>query len=242
MPRHSGVTDTITIEARFRGPPHSGNGGYVAGLLAHHAGGHRAVMMRAPAPLDAPLQLHGETEPVCLRHGDTLVAEAALADPATLPIVPPAPTLLAARAAGERAVSYHPICFCCGDRVAPGEGLNVQTGQLADAPKGHVAGIWTVEPSLCDPDGRASEEHVWAAIDCPGFYAWVAFEGRHGALTGTMQAAVLEWPGAGEACIVLAWPLQQLSERRRTAGVALFGADRRLMARGVQTWIKMMPR
>lgn len=230
--------EMIIVEARFRGPPHSGNGGYVAGLLARHAGGSRAVMMRAPVPLDTPLELDLSAEPARLLRDGTRIAEAMSADPAALPAVPPAPSMAAATAAGEQAVCYHPICFCCGDKLAPDEGLRVWTGPLADAPAGHVAGVWTVDPAFVGADGFAPEEHVWAAIDCPGFYAWVAFEGRHGALTGTMQAEVLERPRAGERCIVLAWPIEQVSERRRTSGVALFGADGRLMARALQVWIK----
>ena len=230
--------ETIIVEARFRGPPHSGNGGYVAGLLARHAGGPRAVMMRAPVPLDTPLTLDIASEPARLLRDGIAIAEAVSADSAALPDVPPAPTLDAAADAATRAVCYHPICFCCGDKLAADVGLRVQTGQLADAPAGHVAGVWTVDPAFVDADGHAGEEHVWAAIDCPGFYAWVAFEGRHGALTGTMQAEVTERPRAGEACVVMAWPIAQLSERRRTSGVALFGADGRLMARALQVWIK----
>lgn len=161
-----------------------------------------------------------------------------MADPALLPEPPAAPTPDAARAAGEQASCFHPICFCCGDRVAADVGLRVHTGQLGDAPAGHVAGLWTVHPVFAGPDGRVAEEHVWAAIDCAGFYAWVAVEGRHGALTGTMQAEVIERPRAGEACIVAGWPLATLSERRRTSGVALFGSDGRLMARGLQVWVR----
>lgn len=227
----------ITIPARFRGPPNSVNGGYLAGLLARLAGGQRsgiwAVMMRAPAPLDTPMTLDGNR----LMQGETLVAQATPADPAALPDPPAPPTLDAARAAGERAVCYHPICFCCGDRLAADEGLRVQVGPLAGAPDGHVAGVWHVDAAFAGADGRVADEHVWAAIDCPGYYAWVAVEGRHGALTGTMQAAVVERPRGGDACIVLAWPIARVSERRRTAGVALFAADGRLLARGVQVWI-----
>jgi hypothetical protein len=232
----------ITIPARFRGPPQSGNGGYVAGLLARLAGGHRAVAMRAPAPLDTDLTFDGSGETARLTHGDTLIAEAAPADVADLPVPPAPPTLEQARAASEGYQSFHPICVCCTDRLPPEEGLRVRAGQVEVAPAGTVAAVWDVHPAFCDADGRAPEEIVWAAMDCPGFYAWVAHDGRHGALTGRMQAEVLERPRAGEACIVLAWPLERVSERRRTAGVALFGADGRLMARGVQTWIAVARR
>ena len=233
---------TLTIPTRFRGPPHSGNGGYVAGLLAKAAGGHRAVAMRAPAPLDVALTLDLTSEPVRLFHGDTLVADAALASPGDLATPPIVPTLEQARAASAEYQSYHPICVCCGDKLSAAEGLRILAGPIAGAPEGTVAAVWDVDAAFCDDDGIAPEEVVWTAIDCPGFYAWVAHDGRHGALTGRMQAEVLERPRAGDQCIVLAWPLERVSERRRTAGVALFTTDGRLLARGVQTWIAVVRR
>lgn len=231
---------TVTVESRFRGPPHSGNGGYVAGLLARLSGGHRAVMMRAPTPLDRPMTFDAAAQPPTLADGDTLVAQAVPADPAVLPEPPAPPSVAAARRAGETYQSFHPICLCCGDQLSADQGLLIRTGQLDGAAPGTVAGVWDVDPAFAGEDGRVAEEMVWAAIDCPGFYAWVAVDGRHGALTGTMQAEVLERPRAGETCVVMAWPLERASERRVTSGVALFGEDGRLMARGLQTWIRMI--
>lgn len=230
--------DTISIERRFRGPPRSGNGGYVAGLLARLAGGHRAVMMRSPVPLDTPMLFDTGSEPARLMLGDVLVAEATSADPSALPAVPAPPSVDEARAAAGDYASFHPICVCCGDALPADEGLRIRTGQLAGRPAGTIAGIWQVDAAFADTDGRVPEEIVWAAIDCPGYYAWVALEGRHGALTGTMQAEVLDRPRTGDTCIVVAWPGERLSDRRRTSGVALFAADGRLLARAMQVWIK----
>lgn len=232
----------IVVEGRFRGPPHSGNGGYVAGLLARLAGGHRAVMMRAPTPLDRVLSFDGSEEPPRLMDGDTLVAQATAADPAVLPAVPSPPSVEEAMRAGAEYQSFHPICVCCGDQLDPAQGLLIRVGQLAGAPEGTLAGAWTVDAAFADEDGCVPEELVWAAIDCPGYYAWVRLDGRHGALTGTMQAEVLERPRAGDRCVVMAWPLERASERRVTSGVALFGDDGRLMARGLQTWIRIVRR
>ena len=41
--------ETMTIPRRFRGPPNSGNGGYVCGMLARHITGAAEVTPRAPA-------------------------------------------------------------------------------------------------------------------------------------------------------------------------------------------------
>lgn len=232
----------VVVESRFKGPPTCGNGGYVAGLLARLAGGHRTVAMRLPTPLDTPLAFDHADEPARLVDGDKLVAEARVADTADLPEPPAPPTLAEAEAAGATAVCYHPTCLSCGDKLDAANGLRVGVGQLEGRAAGHLAGVWTVDPAFVGADGLAPEEIVWAAIDCPGYYAWVANEGRHGAMTGTMQAEVLERPRAGDQCIVLAWPIERPSERREIAGVALFSSDGRLMARALQVWIRTMPR
>lgn len=232
----------VVIESRFKGPPTCGNGGYVAGLMARLTGGHRTVAMRLPTPLDTPLAFDLVDDAGRLTDGDKLVAEARTADPAALPQPPAAPTLAEAEAAQQSALCYHPTCLCCGDKLDAASGLRVMVGQLEGRPEGQLAGVWTVDKAFVDEDGLAPEEIVWAAIDCPGYYAWVATEGRHGAMTGTMQAEVLERPRAGDKCIVLAWPIERPSERRQVSGVALFSADGRLMARALQVWIRMAPR
>ena len=48
---------TITIPRRFRGPPNSGNGGYVCGILARQIAGAAEVTLRAPPPLETELDL-----------------------------------------------------------------------------------------------------------------------------------------------------------------------------------------
>lgn len=232
------MTDTVVIEERFRGPPNSGNGGYVAGLVAKFAGGHRAVYMRAPAPLAIPLELEDKIEPVRLTYDGKTIAEAVKSDQASLPEVPPPPTLEEARIAGQEAACSHPICYCCGNQVSSAVGLRVHTGQLTGAPDGWVAGVWNVDAEAIGTDGSAAEEHVWAAIDCPGSYAWLAKDGVNGGLTAMMQAEVFELPRAGDECIVFAWPISQMSERRRLSGTALFDSGGKLMARASQLWVR----
>ena len=50
----------VTIPSQFNGPPDSGNGGYVRGLIAHERleQGHTGPVtstLRMPPPLDTPL-------------------------------------------------------------------------------------------------------------------------------------------------------------------------------------------
>ena len=50
------MSESIVIDPRYRGPPHSGNGGYVAGLLAARLGGSGDASFRRPVPLGRELQ------------------------------------------------------------------------------------------------------------------------------------------------------------------------------------------
>ncbi len=235
----------IVIAQQFCGPPNSGNGGYVCGLLAKAFEGPATSVLRARVPLDVELTLGAEEGVVQLTDGEGgLVGRSAAADAALLPEPPPAPSLEAARAAGERhpglTQRIHPICFTCGTERAVGDGLRVFPGQIEGAPAGEVACVWTPDPAFADAEGRVTSEVIWAALDCPGFFAWVVREGRHGALLGTMTGEVLSRPRAGEPCIVTAWPLVR-EGRKETAGVALFSAAGELLARGHQVWIMSVP-
>jgi hypothetical protein len=90
--------------------------------------------------------------------------------------------------------------------------------------------------AFSDAQGLVTTEVIWAALDCPGFFAWVVKEGRHGALLGTMTGEVLRRPRAGHEYIVMAWPLAR-EGRKETAGVALFAMNGEVLARGHQVWI-----
>ena len=68
--------NTITIDRRYRGPLHSGNGGYTAGRLAAFVDGPAEVTLRLPPPLDRPLAVAEEDGRVLLLDGEALVAEA----------------------------------------------------------------------------------------------------------------------------------------------------------------------
>ncbi|MBS0396332.1 MAG: hypothetical protein JSR54_17070, partial [Proteobacteria bacterium] len=80
---------TVRVGARFCGPPGSGNGGYVAGLLGGYAPEPLEVRLRAPVPLEAPLAVvAGADGALELRDGERLIATA---QPAALELdLPPA--------------------------------------------------------------------------------------------------------------------------------------------------------
>lgn len=233
----------IVIAQRFCGPPSSGNGGYCAGLLARGISGPATAVLKARIPLDIPLDLDGDTGRQVLISGEgEVIGEGLAASPGTLPDVPPPPTWEAAVAAEARHIGigqrFHPICFSCGPERGEGDGLRVFAGQLEGEEEGRLACTWTPHANFADAGGLIPTEVIWAALDCPGFFAWVVREGRHGALLGTMTGEVLRHPRAGEPCIVSAWPLER-SGRKETAGVALFSAGGELLARAHQVWIVM---
>jgi hypothetical protein len=235
----------IVIAQRFCGPPNSGNGGYVCGVLARDIEGPATSVLRARIPLDVGLSMGLEDGQVRMFDGEgAVIGTGRAAEAADLPQVPPAPSLTQAEAAQTRYIGLtqrvHPTCFSCGPERAEGDGLRVFVGQIEGAPDGHCAGVWTPHEAFADAEGLAPTEVIWAALDCPGFFAWVTKEGRHGGLLGTMTGEVLRRPKIGETCIVSAWPIAR-EGRKETAGVALFTTDGELLARAHQVWIMMGP-
>lgn len=236
----------IVVGQQFCGPPNSGNGGYCCGVLAKDIEGPASAVLRARIPLDEALNLQvGDQATELFDGAGALIGKGQAANATDLPDVPPPPSLAAAQAAESRYIGLttriHPTCFSCGPEREDGHGLKVFAGQLDGAPEGFVACPWTPHANFADADGLISIEVIWAALDCPGFFAWVVKEGRHGALLGTMTGEVLRQPKAGETCIVTAWPIAR-EGRKETAGVALHTADGELLARAGQVWIMMGPR
>lgn len=225
---------SITIGARFCGPPGSGNGGYVCGLLAAAAGQPVAVRLRQPPPLDTPLELAGRDGVLQLLQGEAVVAEAR---PDALDLgVPALPDHAEAVIASLRYAGFaehaFPGCFVCGPRRMAGDGLRIFAGPLADG-RG-VAAPWVPDGSLADGSGRVKPEFVWAALDCPGYFA-TPMAGKP-ALLGELAARVDRLPAAGEPCVVLGW--ERSSEgRKHFAGTALIGPEGDVLARARATWI-----
>jgi hypothetical protein len=235
----------IVIPQQFCGPPNSGNGGYVCGVIARDLEGPATSVLRARVPLDVSLDLRLEDGLMQLTDAQGgLVGKGHAADPALLPTPPEPPSLKFAQAAGERYPGHdqriHPTCFTCGPERGEGDGLRVFPGQIEGAPEGHVACAWTPDMAFADAEGLVTTEVIWAALDCPGFFAWVVKAGRHGALLGTMTGEVLRRPPAGHEYIVMAWPLER-EGRKETAGVALFAMNGELLARAHQVWIMSVP-
>ncbi len=229
---------TLRIDPRFRGPPESGNGGYVCGLVAAAIGAPVAVRLRHPPPLDVALTLAADdaTGRWLLQHGEVLVAEAR---PHVVEIEVPAPPDHAeAIAASLRYPGFveHPFpgCFVCGPRRLADDGLRIFAGPLDERPL--VAAPWVPDGSLADEDGRLRPEFMWSALDCPGYFA-TSLAGRR-ALLGELAVRIERRVQPGEACVVIGWE-RRAEGRKHTVGTALFGHDGSLAARAEATWIAL---
>lgn len=64
------MRERLVIDARFSGPPGTGNGGYVAGRLAASFDGPVEVSLRRAVPLEKELTVEREGAIVRLRDGD----------------------------------------------------------------------------------------------------------------------------------------------------------------------------
>jgi hypothetical protein len=234
----------VTIPARFNGPDHSGNGGYVAGLIAHEAGpGVMTTTLRIPPPLDVALSWEhdggpgGSGEVRLLTAGGAVVGSAVpgeLVRPA-----PPAPTPDEA-AAGRDAYpgfAHHPFdrCFTCGTARDDGDGLRLFTGPVDE---NRVAGTWTPHAAFGSADGTLDVPTTWAALDCPG--GWAADFTQQTMVLGRMTAEISRRPRAGESLLSVG-ELSRRDGRKFLTSTALYTGDGELLGRSEQVWIEVDP-
>ena len=245
------MSDTITIEKRFRGPARSGNGGYTAGSLAEripaeHAPATVEVTLRQPPPLDTAMTVTPVDDGVRLLAGDDVVAEAREVDGELHPVEAVAADVATAAMASYAGLRSHPFpgCFACGPDRAEGDGLRIFPGPVtgrADT----VASLWVPHPSLAvsgDVVDRGLERvgtaTTWAALDCIGGWS-EDLEGRPSVL-GRMTARVDALPAVGEAHVVVGARLRRDGRKTFTAST-LYDVDGRVVATAQHVWIAVDP-
>ena len=138
------MSDQITIPKRFCGPPKSGNGGYVCGLLAGYVDGDAEITLRLPPPLERPLDVVREDGVARLMDGDKLVAEATAAEfevdvPDALSWDDAAAG--AKRGHDNRADEQYNSCFVCGLDRGPGDGLCIFPGPIIEGSREILRGF-----------------------------------------------------------------------------------------------------
>jgi hypothetical protein len=238
------MTGSLVIDPRFCGPPDSGNGGYVSGLIAGYLGGQAEVTLRRPTPLDVPLAVErAGAGTVRLLDGGALVAEGQ-AGSLTMEIPPPVP-IAEARAARDRSwLGMHPdehpfpACFVCGPERKIRDGLCITVGKVAG--RDLFAGPWHPDDTLAGPGGEVRPEFLWAALDCPGGIGAFGEAALNGPpyLLGRFSVRQLGPVRAGKPHIVLGWRLGE-NGRKLMAGSALFTAAGQAVGLARATWVRL---
>lgn len=236
LPRSEARAETVIIDRRFRGPVASGNGGYVCGLLGKAFSGAAEATLTAPPPLEKPLTLRADGPERALADGEKLLGKARAA---ALDIDPPAPVSIeealdAAETFPGHAFHLHPECFVCGTHRGERDGLRLFTGPLPDGRA--VASAFLPDPIDSDAEGRTRPEIIWAALDCPGYFA--LGDASLNALLGRMTAEIYTRPRPNEPCVVMGWKLGQ-EGRKHFAGSALYSYAGELLAMAKQVWIEL---
>jgi hypothetical protein len=238
------MTESLVIPSRFRGPPGSGNGGYVCGRITAYINGPATITLRRPPPLGTPMAVERDGgSSVRIHHGRTLIAEATRSPDSPALETPGPVSMTEARAAAGRAHYFtnpvFPDCFVCGTGRPPGDGLRIFPGPVAD--RSVWAAPWTPDPSVTDTDGRVQPEVVWAALDCPSGIAAAEAVGLAQdtvILLGQMTTTLAALPAAGDQCLVISWP-DGRGGRKLLAGSALVGPRGQLLAAARAVWLTM---
>ena len=101
-----------------------------------------------------------------------------------------------------------------------------------------VAAAWIPDRSLVGADGKVLPEFMWAALDCPGFFATGA--AVRGPLLGTYAARIDRCVHLDAPCVVIGWALKH-EGRKHVVGTAIFDNFGELCGRALATWIEPRP-
>ncbi|QDP19754.1 PaaI family thioesterase [Sphingomonas xanthus] len=215
----SAQSDEVEVHRRFRGPPTSGNGGYVAGLVAEWIDGPAEVTLLAPIPLEVPLHRRLDDVEVTLFDAERNYARARPLDE-PLGIDPPAPPgveELEAAAMAFPGPGGHPIpgCFVCGTERVPGDGLCVYAGE---SPHRDVAvAEWTPDESVADDHGHVATRYLWSVLDCPSYFGLCT--PRPLALLARLSARIDRPVRVGERLTVTGWEEKREGRKHHSATV-----------------------
>jgi len=225
---------SIVINSRFKGPPNSGNGGYSAGLLADALGGDAKVVLRSPPPLDTVLELNFNDRLATLNKGSLVIANAQkFRLNIDVPDCPPI-DLVQSSAGNYLSAEEHALasCFVCGPGRQQGDGLQIFPVTI----EGYncVASVWLPYDNLSDDDGLIYNQFIWAALDCPGYFAHQ--EPNKQMLLGSMTASILRRPRAQETLISIGWQTG-VDGRKYLSGTAVYDKAGQVCAASQQVWV-----
>jgi len=203
--------------------------------------GPATVRLRVPPPLDTPMKLHQSNGLVELFCGDELVASGRCAK---LELdIPEPPRFTGAQAASDRyrgfVSHFYPSCFVCGPEREYGDGLRIFAGPVepGTGPDGMVAAAWIPDTTLTNSSGLVAPEFIWAALDCPGAYAFPEPENA-ALLLGELAVSIEGSVSADEKCVLIGWEISRQGRKHYT-GTALFGESGSCCAVGYATWFEV---
>lgn len=231
-------SDEVEIHRRFRGPPTSGNGGYVAGLVAEWIDGPAEVDLLAPIPLEVPLHRRRDDAEIMLFDANRNYARARPLDHGfdfELP-APPSDEELEAAAMSFPGPSGHPIpgCFVCGTERGPGDGLCIYPGE---SPHRDVAvAEWMPDEGLADEHGHVSQRYIWAVLDCPSYFGLC--EPRPLALLASLSASIERDVLPGERLRITGWELKREGRKHLSATVIHDESDE-VVASARALWVEV---
>lgn len=230
------MTSLLCIDRRFNGPPDSGNGGYSCGLIAVAIGKPVKVRLVQPVPLDQPIEVTRIADDRWDAYSDGVLIATASAFDAQAEAPPPSSWVEALGASHHYAgFAQHgfPDCFVCGPERVEGDGLRIFPGSVPGT--NQLAAPWKPDESLSDDRGHVKPEFIWAALDCPGYFATCS---PNAALLGELAVHIDHLPKIDEPCVVTSWPMS-VEGRKHRAGTALFDSEGKRCAVGVATWIEL---
>lgn len=236
------MSANVRIDARFNGPPDCANGGYAAGRFAIAADATVAVRLHRPVPLECDLTvlLVGDDRWEVRRDAEVIASVRRTQIDLE---VPAAVSYIEARGVSTHYVGFHKhayaTCFVCGPKRQPGDGLRIFAGSVPGT--NTVAAPWLPDESLHDGAGKVRPEFIWAALDCPGYFARVnGLDGTpytpRAALLGEFAVHIDRPVHIDEPCVIVGWPLR-VDGRKHYVGTALFDEEGERCAVGAATWI-----
>lgn len=169
--------------------------------------------------------------------GDTLVAEAAAAEP-DVP-VPAAVTFEAAREVSAPASlddHYFPECFVCGPLRQPEDGLCIYPAPIPD--RDVVASPWVPDATLARDGETVENVFMWSALDCPSGFATTFLGPRSMIILGRLTARVVEPVTVGQKVVVIGFPVDR-DGRKLFTGSAVFSEEGDVKGVAQATWIEL---
>ena len=231
------MSDSLTIDPRFNGPPDSANGGYACGVLAEIIGPAARVNLRLPPPLDTSLTRERDGPAFRLMQGAAVVADGTAASPSVQALPSPGPAAAAVasqRFAGrDPALHSFPGCFVCGPQ-RESDGLRIFPGPVEGTEL--IACVWEPGAELASDDGTVAVRHVWAALDCPSGFACMPL----GSMTvlASMTAELRRPVEVGGEHVVAAWRVSS-EDRKHRGGSAIYDAGGECLALAEALWITL---